>query len=170
MKLVNRTTVRNNNTAIMVSYSFLATLIVGLIALLYFNISGSDSMANDVVKKEMKKKATAKDFRILQNGSPIIPVMGVGTNLQGVFEIQVRSGVELKKDIAKPISAEVALLRGENELSKVKFASVKELKSKDLQPWINSNFQTGDKIAIRLMNTVLEPEESTKVYSLAPIY
>lgn len=169
MKLKNRVNVKNSSSQILVSYGFLGSIVIGLLTLMYFNFSSSISFATDHKSKE-SVKATGNDFRILQNGTPIMPIMGVAVNSKGIFNIQVRTGIDIIKNHSKPLSTEVSIIRDQLKLDSLRFNDINELKSKDLQPWIKSHYQMGDKIAIELFNTVLEEGQSVKVYSLASVY
>ena len=170
MKLKNRTSVNNSNVAIMVSYSFLGSLFLAIIALIYFNLRSTSSSAGNVTPKENTIKRSGNDFRILQNGKVIDPIMGIGVNTEGIFEIQIRPGVDLKKIKTKPIAVEVSIVRGHEKVGTVKFNDINEVKSKNLSEWMTSNYVPRDKMAIELFNTILEPTESVKVYSLAAVY
>jgi hypothetical protein len=170
MKLKNRTSVKNSNVAIMISYSFLGSLLLSIIALIYFNLRSTSSSASNITPKENTVKRSGNDFRILQNGKPIDPIMGIGVNAEGIFEIQIRPGVELRKIKTKPIAAEISILRGQEKVSTIKFNDIIEVKAKNLSEWMNNNYVPRDKMAIELFNTILEPTESVKVYSLAAVY
>ena len=169
MRLKNNISVKNVTAHVIVLYTCLGAIIIGLLAFIYFNSRVTTSFATDHPTQD-KPKTSGKDFRILQNGKPLDPIMGVAINSEGIFDLQVRMGVDLKKIKSRPLAAEVSVLRGGTKVSSLVFEDVKDLKSKNLQSWINSNYRAGDKLSIQLLNTILEPGQSTKVYSLASVY
>jgi DNA-binding transcriptional regulator YiaG len=170
MKLKNRVRVQNTNRAIALSYSFLGALLLGVLALVYFNIKSTNLSAANIAPGEGVVKRTANDFRVLQNGKPIDPLMGISVNADGNFEIQIRPGVDLKKTKTKPIGSEISILRGGTKISTKSFADINEVKTQNLGEWIKSNYQPKDKLAIELLNTTLEPSDAVKVYSMAAVY
>jgi hypothetical protein len=173
MKLKNRISVANKMSPLFIAYSYLGALIVGTVTLVYFNTNSSHSYATDHPKNSQAQSTvnvSAKDYRILQNGTPIHPVMGIAVNTSAVFDLQVRSGIDLKKEKNKPLAAEISILRGATKVTSLKFENVAEMKTKNLQEWINQQFQPGDKLCIELQNTVLSPNDAMKVYTLATAY
>jgi hypothetical protein len=173
MKLKNRISVANKMSPLLIAYCYLGTLIVGTIALVYFNTNSSTSYATDHPTNGPTKNTlsvSGKDFRILQNGAPIHPVMGVAVNSSAIFDIQIKNGIDLKKVKTKPLAAEVSIVRGDKKVNSMKFENVAEMKNKNLQDWIKEQFQPGDKLSIELQNTLLSPTDAVKVYSLAMAY
>jgi hypothetical protein len=172
MKLKNRMSVANKISPLFIAYSYLGALIVGTVALVYFNTNSSQSYATDPKSSQGQtaSNVSAKDYRILQNGTPIHPIMGIAVNTTAVFDLQVKNGIDLKKEKNKPLAAEISILRGSTKVNSIKFENIVDMKEKNLQEWINGQFQPGDKLAIELQNTVLNPTDAIKVYTLAAAY
>lgn len=141
-----------------------------LLAFTFFFLTVSVSSAHNKPTKDHKEKVTGDVFRILQNGEPVIPIMGVAVNSEGIFQIQVRRGIELKKIKEKPIEVEIAIVRGEKKIGSKKFSDINSLQLQNLRSWLESNFQEGDKFSIELFNTVLDSDQAIKTYSLARVY